>query len=191
MVIQTRSESNRNRILYFLSIVLATAIVVEIFMRYSRVSQGEQIVFLLLGVASLAAIVISMMQIYSHPRRSHALIIHRADEEMVLATNVVHEGYKLRFLRDVLNEHVYSFSDEDRVRYKSLESDGYHPAMLIRNVRKVLLLKLCMMMFDDIYVVDQADRWEHHETSNTSEPTTHKREMPPLRAWKGIGNISA
>ncbi len=191
MVIQTRSEISRSRILSYLSIVLGLSILIEAVARYSSASQPAQVLFVLLGIAALLAIVFALIQLYSTPRRSHALIIHRADEEMVLATNAVHEGFKLRFLRDVLHEHVYSFSDADRDRYKPLEEDGYYPAMLIRSIRKVLLLRLCTIMFDDVFLVDQADRWEHHDSSNTSEPTFHKREMPPLRAWKGMGNISA
>ena len=136
--------------------------------------------------SSLAAIILSAAQLFALPRRSHALIIHRADEEMVIATNTPHEGFKLRFLRDVLHENVYTLSDHDREIYKPLEIDGYHTAMVIRNVRKLLLLRLCTMMFDDVFVIDQTNRWEHHESSNTSEPTFHKREAPPLTAWKGI-----
>src|SRR5437868_6926629 len=120
MVIQQRTDVSRNRILYFLTLILASAILVEAFARYSQVSPTAQLLFLLLGASAFAAIVLALVQIYSLPKRSHALIIHRGDEEMVLATNVVHEGFKLRFLRDVLHEHVFSFSDEDRERYKSL-----------------------------------------------------------------------
>ena len=190
MVIQTRNEATRGRYLCFLSLILGIAVLIEAIARYSAVSQAAQAVLIVLGLVGTAAILISFIQLYGHPRRSHALIIHRADEEMVLATNRVHEGFKMRFMRDVLDDHVFSFSDEDRVQYKALEADGYYPAMLIRSTRKRLMLRLCTIMFDDVYVVDQADRWEHHDSSNTSEPTFHKREMPPLRAWKGMGNVS-
>ena len=190
MVIQQRTEISRNRILYILTIILSLAVLIGVVANYSTASELMKAMLVLLGIVALAAAAIALIQLFAYPRRSHALIIH-SDEEMILATNAVHEGYKLRLLRDVLSEHVYAFSDEARIRWKSLEEDGYHPAMVIRGVRKVFLLRLCTMMFDDVFVVDVEDRWEHHDSSSTSEPTFHKREMPPLRAWKGRGNIPA
>ena len=183
MVIQQRTELRRNRILYFLSLILAIPVLAIAISHYSTVAPNVQTVLLLLGVIALALATLVVVQLYSFPKRSHALLIQR-DGEFVVATNAVHEGFKLRFLRDVLSENVFSFSDEDREKYKSLEQDGYYPAMLVRNVRKVLLLRLCTMIFDDVYCVDNSNRWEHHDSSSTPEPSFHKREMPPLRLWK-------
>ena len=179
MVIQQRTDVFRNRILYVLTLILSLAVIVEAL-------RTTQPLLLILALAAVAAIVLSLIQLYSIPRRSHALIIQR-EADMIIATNAVHEGFKLRFLRDVLSESVFSFSDEDRARWKTLEDDGYYTAMIVRNVRKVLLLRFCTMMFDDVFHVDHADRWEHHDSSSTSEPKSYKREMPPLRAWKGTG----
>jgi hypothetical protein len=190
MVIQPRSGVSRDRVLYLLSLILSITVLIGVVREYFRVSGFLQALCLILGTASAAAIVLVFIQLYSFPRRSHALVIQR-EGDMIIATNVVHESYKFRFLRDVLSEHVIAFSDDDRTRFKSLESDGYYPSMLVRGVRKLLLLRLCTMMFDDVYFVDSADRWEHHDSSSTSEPSFHKREMPPLRTWKGIGNLSS
>ncbi len=183
MVIQQRTELQRNRILYFLSIILGGVVIADGIAGYSSASPSMQVVMVAAGVIALAAIVVANIQIFSFPRRSHALLIQR-ENDTVIATNAVHEGFKLRFLRDVLHEHVFAFSDEDHVQFKPLESDGYFPAMVVRDVRKVLLLRYCTMMFDDVYFVDKTNRWEHHDSSSNSEPTSHKREQPPLRAWK-------
>ena len=145
-----------------------------------------QVALLLLGVTATATLILTLLQLYSSPKRSHALLIQR-DVDFIIATNAVHEGFKLRFLRDIIGESVFSFSDADRERFKSLEADGYYPAFLVRNVRKLIVLRLCTMVFDDVFCVDSSDRWEHHDSSSTSEPSFHKREMPPLRAWKGLG----
>jgi hypothetical protein len=126
---------------------------------------------------------LSFVQLYAHPRRSQVLLFQH-DDETVVATNAIHEGYKLRFLRDVLGENVFSFSDDDRARWKSLEADGFYAALIVRNVRKLMLLRLCTMMFDDVFAVDRSDRWEHHDSSSTSEPSFSKREMPRLTSWK-------
>ena len=187
MVIHQRTEVGRNRILYVLSLILAIAVLIGIAAQYSAAGQAKQLALLFLGVAALIAIVVSVMQIYCLPKRSHALLIQR-DNDIIIATNVVHEGFKLRFLRDVLSENVFAFSDDDRERYKSLESDGYYPAMLVRNVRKVLLLRFCTMLFDDVYCVDSTSRWEHYDSSNTPEPSFNTREMPPIRTWKQISS---
>jgi hypothetical protein len=190
MVIQTRTELRRNRILYFLTIILAATVLIAAIAKFSGRSEATQAFLIVISIIAVFALAITLIQLFAYPRRSHALIIH-SDEEMILATNARHEGFKLRLLRDLLSENVYAFSDEARIHWKSLEEDGYHPSMVIRGVRKVFLLRLCTMMFDDVFVVDSEDRWEHHDSSSTSEPTFHKREMPPMRAWKKRGNISA
>lgn len=187
MVIQHRSEMKRSRRLCFLSVALAATVIVNAVSSYSTSAPAMQAFLVVISLAALSAVVIAWAHLYSYPRRSHALIIQR-ENDMILATNAVHEGFKLRFLRDVLSENMFALSDADRERWQSLEKDGYHPVMAVRNVRKVLLLRLCGMMFDDVYAVDPTDRWEHYDCSNTPEPTSNKREMPPLTDWKGTAN---
>ena len=186
MVIQQRNELGRNRLLYFLSLVLAIVAWIGIVARYTGAGPAQQLLLILIGIIAAGSIGLVVVQLYAFPKRSHALLIQR-EGDIIIATNTVHEGFKLRFLRDVLSENVFSFSDADRERFRALESDGYFPAMMVRGVRKVLLLRLCTMMFDDVYCVDGTNRWEHYDSASTPEPAFHKREMPPLSAWKGTG----
>ena len=97
---------------------------------------------------------------------------------MILATNAVHEGFKLRFLRDILGENVFSFSDEERLRWKGLEADGFYAAVRPK-CTKTHMVRLCTMIFDDVFVADRNGRWEHHDSSSTAEPSFTKPEMPP------------
>jgi hypothetical protein len=102
----------------------------------------------------------------------------------VIATNAIHEGFKLRFLRDILGESVAAFADEDRARWKSLEEDGFYAALYVRNVRKLIMLRLCTMLFDDVFFADRSNRWERHDSSSTAEPSFSRRETPRLNSWK-------
>ena len=183
MVVLQRNEVSRNRFLHFLTIVLSAVVITGVFFSFPGRSEPVQLLLVLLGLTAFAAIILSLVQIYAHPGRSQALLFQR-DEEMVVATNALHEGFKLRFLRDILGEHVSSFSDEDRARWKTLEADGFHAGLYVRNVRKVMMLRLCMMIFDDVFVADRNERWEHHDSSSTAEPSFSKREMPRLKSWK-------
>jgi hypothetical protein len=124
-----------------------------------------------------------VLELYGHPKRSQVLLFQN-EEEIVIATNALHEGFKLRFLRDILGEQVTAFSDEDRARWKPLETDGFYAALCVRNVRKLIVMRLCTMIFDDVFVADRSNRWEHHDSSSTSEPSYSKREMPRLSGWK-------
>ncbi len=161
---------------FFLTIILSVATLV-VSIRVAGPISG------LLGVIAVVALVLSFLQLYMYPKRSHVLLFQN-DEEIVVATNALHEGFKLRFLRDILGENVTAFSDEDRVRWKSLETDGYYASLCVRNVRKLIMLRLCMMIFDDVFVTDRSNRWEHHDSSCTAEPSFSKREMPRLTSWK-------
>ena len=185
MVVQARTDVGRNRLLYILTIILSIAALVTAAMQYSDSSDGMRAALLLLAGAALAAVILSAIQLYGQPRRSHALLLHRGDE-MIVATNATHEGFKFRFIRDVLSENMINFSDATRAQWKFLEDDGYFPALCIRNPKKLLILRLCTMVFDDVYFVDASNRWEHHDSSNTSEPTFATGDMPQIRGWKGI-----
>jgi hypothetical protein len=190
MVVQQRNEVHRNRILNSLTIVLAASVIAGITFEYAERSEGVQVVMIVLGACSVAAIALAAVQLIGYPKRSQVLLFHLEDR-MIIATNARHEGYKLRFIRDILGDSVGSFSDDERLHWKTLEADGYYPALYIRNPKKLLMLRLCTMIFDDVFVADRNDRWEYHDASSTSEPTYSNREMPPLKAWKGSSKISA
>jgi hypothetical protein len=170
-------------LLFILTLVLSAVCLIAIVLNFSSASQPVQLGLALLGAAAVVALALSFLQLYVHPKRSQVLLFQN-DEEMVIATNALHEGFKLRFLRDVLGESVSAFSDEDRAKWKPLEADGFYATLYIRGVRKVIMLRLCTMIFDDVFVADRNNRWEHHDSSSTAEPSFSKREMPPLTSWK-------
>jgi len=184
MVVQTRTDVRRNRLLYILTIILSIAVLITAILQYSESSDSMRAVFLVLSLAALLSIVLSAFQLYGLPRRSSVILIHKGDE-MVVATNATHEGYKFRFIRDVLSENMTNLSDADRAQWKFLEDDGYFAALCIRNPKKLLVLRLCTMAFDDVYFIDSTNRWEHHDCSSTSEPTFSTPEKPQIRGWNG------
>src|SRR5947207_14268133 len=125
MVVLQRNEVSRNRVLYILTLILSAVVVAGIVVNFSQRSEAAQAFSLLLGAVAVAAVVISLIQLVAHPRRSQVLLFHR-DDEMVVATNALHQAFKLRFLRDILGENVTAFTDEDRAHWKSLEADGFY-----------------------------------------------------------------
>ncbi len=183
MVVLQRNEVTRIRILCILAIILSAVVLAACLMNFSQTSGVVQAFYVIFGAIAVVALALSLIQVFSHPRRSQILLFHR-DDDMVVATNALHEGFKLRFLRDILGENVTSFSDEDRERWKILEDDGFYAALCVRNVRKLIMLRLCTMIFDDVFVADGNNRWEHHDSSSTAEPSHSKREMPRLTGRK-------
>jgi hypothetical protein len=166
-----------------LSLVLSVIALTVVVLNFSAASQAAQFGMVLLAAVAVLALALSFLQLYVHPKRSQ-VILFQNDDEIVVATNALHEGFKLRFLRDILGESVTAFSDEERARWKTLETDGFYATLYVRNVRKLIMLRLCTMIFDDVFAVDRNNRWEHHDSSSTAEPTFSKREMPPLTSWK-------
>jgi len=183
MVVVQRNEVRRSRTIFFLTIILAVLAIAVVVSNFSAVTGATRVSLGALAVMSLAAALLSLLQLYTYPKRSQVLLFQN-DEEIVIATNALHEGFKLRFLRDILGEQVTAFSDEDRLRWKALEADGFYATLYVRNVRKVIMLRLCTMIFDDVFVADRNNRWEHHDSSSTAEPSFSKRETPPLTSWK-------
>jgi hypothetical protein len=185
MVVLQRTELGRMRLLFLLTVVLATTAVVAAVTLFSQAGENMRLALIVLGVVGLLALVLALLQLFVHPKRSHALLVQRGNE-MIIATNSLHEGFKLRFLRDVLSENVTALSDEERARWKVLESDGYYPALCVKSPRKVLILRLCTMVFDDVFAVDASNRWEHHDSASTAEPSFAKGERPRLKTWKEL-----
>jgi len=185
MVVLQRTELGRMRLLFLLTVVLSTTAVVAAVTLFSQAGENLRIALIVLGAVGLLALVLSLLQLFVHPKRSHALLVQRGNE-MIIATNSLHEGFKLRFLRDVLSENVAALSDEERARWKVLESDGYYPALCVKSPRKVLILRLCTMLFDDVFAVDASNRWEHHDSASTAEPSFAKGERPRLKTWKEL-----
>jgi hypothetical protein len=183
MVVLQRNDIRRTRIVFFLTIMLAAVTLIVIGINFSEAPDAARLLFVLLGLGASVAIVLVLLQLYGFPKRSQVLLFQN-EEAIVVATNALHEGFKLRFLRDILGEQVTAFSDEDRLRWKSLEADGFYATLHVRNVRKVIMLRLCTMIFDDVFFADRNNRWEHHDSSSTAEPSFSKREMPPLTSWK-------
>jgi hypothetical protein len=50
-----------------------------------------------------------------------------------------------------------------------------------------MMLRLCTMIFDDVFVADRNGRWEHHDSSRTAEPSFSKRETPRLKSRTNAG----
>ena len=183
MVVVQRNEVSRARVLGFLTILLSVVVLAGIAPMYSSQASPIRFLLLVLSGAALVALVLSVLLLFFHPKRSQVLLFHR-DDEMILATNAVHEGFKLRFLRDILGENVFAFSDEERARWKSLEADGFYATLYVRGVRKLIMVRLCTMIFDDVFVADPNGRWEHFDCSRTAEPSFTKPDMPALKSWK-------
>jgi len=184
MVVVQRNEFRRHQLVLLLTIVLSVITLISIVLNFSGASQAAQLGFGVLALAAVFAIFLAVLQLYVTPKRSQVVLFQNEDEEHVIATNAIHEGFKLRFLRDILGENVTAFTDEDRQRWKTLETDGFYATLYIRNVRKLIIMRLCTMIFDDVFIADRNNRWEHHDSSNTAEPSFSKREMPPLTTWK-------
>jgi len=185
MVVLPRTELGRIRLLSFLTIILATTALVSVVILYAQAGDTVRLGLAVLGIVALVALVLALLLVYVHPKRSHALLMQQGNQ-MIIATNALHEGFKLRFLRDILTDNVAVLSDEDRAQWKFLESDGYYPALVVRNPKKILILRLCLMVFDDVFAVDASNRWEHHDSSSTPEPAFARGEMPHLKAWKEL-----
>ena len=73
MVVQTRTDVRRNRLLYILTIILSLAVLITAILQYSESSDGMRAVFLLLSMTSLLAIILSVFQLYGLPRRSSVI----------------------------------------------------------------------------------------------------------------------
>src|SRR5690242_16776651 len=99
MVVLQRNEVRRHRLVFFLTVILSVITLIAIVRNLSDGSQPAQLGLVLLGAAAVVALLLSLLQFYTLPKRSEVLLFQN-DDEIVIATNALHEGFKLRFLRD-------------------------------------------------------------------------------------------
>ena len=179
MVVLPRSEIKRAQVGGVLTCILGGVVLVEILSNFVGASELVQVGMTLLAIVALGAIVLSVLGALSHRRNSRAVIFQEEDH-FVMATNHLHEGYKLRFFRDVLNEKIVTFTDAEREHWKVIEQFGFHAVFGIKDIRKPVLLPLCFMVFDEVFVVDHTRMWDYFNSKNTSEPTFSDRGVGPF-----------
>ena len=179
MVVVPRNEIKRVQIGGVLTCVLSVVVLTGIVTNFMGATEFLKICMLLLAIVALSAIALSVVGVFSTRRNSKAVIIQKQDHYIV-ATNHLHEGYKLRFFRDVLNEKIVSFTDAEREQWKSIEQFGFHAVFNVKEVRKPVLLPLFFMVFDEVFVVDHTNRWDYFNSKNTSEPTFSHRGVGPF-----------
>lgn len=179
MVVLTRSEIVRTRTIAVLALILG---VVGLMLTFGAGFglPGPAPVRIAIGILAAGAIVLSLIHILSLRGPGKIVLFHQG-EQTVLATNQLHPANRLRFFRDVLSEHSFAFSDEDRERWSALTREGFHPVFNVRGLRKTYLLTLCWMTFDQVYVLDHLGRWDYFDCRNTSEPTYSSRGVSPFR----------
>jgi hypothetical protein len=176
MVILPRNEVARTRTIAVFALALGVIVLVGM-VRGEDLAAGFR---LALGLVALAGIVLSVVHILSMRGPGKIVLFHQG-EQTILATNHLHQANRLRFFRDVLGEHSFAFSDEDRERWSTLAREGFHPVFNVRGLRKTYLLSLSFMTFDEVYVFDHLGRWDFFDCRNTSEPTYSTRGVSPFR----------
>ena len=179
MVVVARSEIKRMRIVSMLTLILTVAVLFGIISNFSDKSEPIQAVLIALGLVALVAAPLAGIQLWLDRGPSKAVIFNSGDQ-MVIATNQLHQGFKLRLFRDLLSEHMVAFSDEERERWSVLTKEGFHPVFLMNNVRKTFLLPICFMVFDEVFMTDGSGRWDYYDCRNTSEPTFAERGIGPF-----------
>ncbi len=179
MVFFSRREINRMRTGHMLGLLLGLAVLVSVARGFSQSNQVGQFISIVIGLVALATIGIALIQIFSYRGSSKAILFHQ-DESMVIATNHLHDGYRLRFFRDLLNDHITAFSDEERDQWSSLTKEGFHAVFKIHDVRKPFILPMLFLVFDEVFVSDHMNRWDYFDCRNTSEPTYSRRGVRPF-----------
>ena len=179
MVIFPRREINRMRTGNMLGLALGFVVLVGAWRGFSETSEFGQLLLVVISLVALATIAIALVQLVSLRGSSKAIVFHDSDK-MIVATNHLHDGFKLRFLRDVLNDHISAFSDDERAEWGELTRQGFHAVFKIHGVRKTFLLPMLFLAFDEVFVLDHLNRWDYFDCRNTSEPTTSKRGIGPL-----------
>lgn len=187
MVVLKRNDASRYLILTVASAVMALGGSIWLWVAPPAAAGLPQFLLIVARLALVLVFLLALVQFVGRPRRSQIVLIEQGNGSLVIATNAIHEGHKLRFLRDILTESVAAFSDEDRQRWSKLPSEGFHPAIFVKTPHLARILPLCAMTYDDVFVVGP-NRWDYYDCANTSEPAFAEKKAPPFKSWAKVGN---
>ncbi len=180
MVVLGRNEINRMRLAGALAIVSAIAVLIGVASTFPGSSGPVRLGLMGLGLVAVVTLVLSIFPLIYRRATSKLLLFHQGND-YVVATNHLHDGFKLRFFREVLSDAVGPLSDDDRIRWNGLSREGFHPVFVIRNTRKTVTLPISSMLFDEVFVCDHTQRWDYYDCRNTSEPTFSTRGVSPFK----------
>ena len=179
MVFFSRREINRMRTGQMLGMLLGLTVLVIVARGFSQSNPTGQFFFILIGLVALATIAIALIQLLTYRGSSKAILFHQ-DDKMIIATNHLHDGYRLRFFRDLLNDNITAFSDAEREQWSALTKEGFNAVFKIHGVRKPFILPMLFLVFDEVFVSDHTNRWDYFDCRNTSEPTYSRRGVRPF-----------
>jgi hypothetical protein len=179
MVFFSRREINRMRTGNMLGVLLALTVLVSVARGFSQRNQIGQFLFIVIGLVALATIALALVQLFSYRGSTKAILFHQ-DDKMIIATNHLHDGYRLRFFRDLLNDNITAFSDDEREQWSALKKEGFNAVFKIHGVRKPFILPMLFLVFDEVFVSDHTNRWDYFDCRNTSEPTYSRRGIRPF-----------
>ncbi len=179
MVFFSRREINRMRTGQMLGMLLGLTVLVVVARGFSQSNPTGQFFFILIALVALATIAIALIQLLTYRGSSKAILFHQ-DDKMIIATNHLHDGYRLRFFRDLLNDNITAFSDAEREQWSALTKEGFNAVFKIHGVRKPFILPMLFLVFDEVFVSDHTNRWDYFDCRNTSEPTYSRRGVRPF-----------
>ncbi len=179
MVFFSRREINRMRTGQMLGMLLGLTVLVIVARGFSQSNPTGQFFFILIALVALATIAIALIQLLTYRGSSKAILFHQ-DDKMIIATNHLHDGYRLRFFRDLLNDNITAFSDAEREQWSALTKEGFNAVFKIHGVRKPFILPMLFLVFDEVFVSDHTNRWDYFDCRNTSEPTYSRRGVRPF-----------
>ena len=113
MVVLGRNEINRMRLAGALAIVSAIAVLIGVASTFPGSSGPVRLGLMGLGLVAVVTLVLSIFPLIYRRATSKLLLFHQGND-YVVATNHLHDGFKLRFFREVLSDAVGPLSDDDR-----------------------------------------------------------------------------
>lgn len=180
MVVLGRNEVNRMRLAGALAIIMSLVALTAVTFIFFDSPEIVRWGLLVLSITAVVTIVVSSMELFSN-RSVSKIILFQADNDYIVTTNHLHDGFKLRFFRDIFGDAIGHFSDEDRTKWSVLSKEGIHPVFIIHNTRKTLILSISQMLFDEVFVYDHTGQWNYFDCRQTSEPTSSERGLSPFK----------
>ena len=180
MEVLARKELNRIRLGNALALLMALVVLLGALTFLPHTSNIGRLALIGRIFISILTLLVTVFQLASRLSRSKVILVQRGNDFTVI-TNSLHDGFKLRFLRDILTDAISPLSDVQRKQWELLDTEGFHPVFVLVNVRKTLIITICCLIFDEVIFYDHKQRWDYYDCTKTSDPTFPIRGTSPFK----------
>ncbi len=180
MVVVQRSEITWYRVLSLWAFVFSVSILTWTRLGF-RETEFSKVTVIVLTLFSLVIMTSSLIGLWRFRRRSKVILFKQGPETLLYSSQPIEDGYKFRLFRDVIGEKIVNRYHTDDPESLPVQVKGFELVLVFSDANMPMILRLCQLLFDDVYMNDPEHVWIRYDSGSDSEPSIWDKQNPDGR----------